>query len=139
MLSPSDSIFTVILLIAGPGSYFDLAGSIFQVPDCVSAAATGTFSARATSSSVVANAANVFIRIIYPPWWDMAGEDCAVFMCPSWRKVQRILADSHRGSCPREKFSDWPREVRLPEIWLTSTHFSGFRVYQACGSRPGAP
>src|ERR1700687_3166185 len=87
MLSASESIFRVILFGAGPGLYFDLAGSIFPVPDCELAAAGETFRASATSSSVVAKAANILIRIIRPPWWNMGGQS---FMCLSWQKVQRI-------------------------------------------------
>src|SRR6266513_2986768 len=97
MLSASESICTVLLFGVGPGLYFDLAGFIFQVPECVLAAAAGTFRASATSSSVVAKAANVLIRIIHSPWGVGQGF-VSDFIDENSQKVQRVLVVPC-GSC----------------------------------------
>src|ERR1700674_221289 len=87
----SESIFKVILFCAGPGLYFDFAGFIFQVPECISPARAATLRARVTSTSVVAKTPNFFIRIIHSPWWILRNGPVCDVMDENSQKVQRIL------------------------------------------------
>src|SRR6266699_1372797 len=99
MLSASESICTVLLFGGAPALYFNLAVFICQVPECLSAAAAGTLRASATSSSVVAKAANVLIRIIHSPWGVGQGL-VSDFIDENSQKVQRVLVvlvDFHRA------------------------------------------
>src|SRR5260370_32827261 len=117
MLSASESIVTLIFFGSRPGLYFDLVGLIFQVPDCCSAAAAETFRASATSSSVVAKAANILIRIIRPPSRGITPIALMRVPCQKVQRIQRILADFHRGSRARKRSSSIdPRGSPITEI-----------------------
>src|SRR6266481_8854387 len=89
-LIPSDSIVVVLLLGAGPGSYFDFAGFIFQVPLFGSSAAfTAVPFANSPTRNPTIKMLGDLCRMDVPPQVGNCG-----YLAPELAAMSRLLGNS---------------------------------------------